>query len=272
MGRCCCSRSNAARVTSPILRGRLLLWRSGQVVSPYAPSAEYLIAMGAMVIKTISLWETAFQMHNGPTLNIRSMAQMLHAPLEKKVRVLREQKYPKQVPQVFRTPYYSAALTGIRSFYRAGNETSALATARSKAESITNDARREHNKRILDSFASDAVQYGRKLLVQSNTRLAIVLSNVELRLSADLKALEGKAPRYIYYNLKATALPARLAEDALNLGHWVLEQNGIIVPIQALEFVDLFIGKVHKVRSRSAATEKALRENARVIEELWPTL
>ena len=39
------------------------------------------------------------------------MAEMLELPAHAQARILREQKYPKQAPQVFRTPYYQPALT-----------------------------------------------------------------------------------------------------------------------------------------------------------------
>lgn len=46
-----------------------------------------------------------------PSLSVRAMAEMLELPAHAQARILREQKYPKQAPQVFRTPYYQPALT-----------------------------------------------------------------------------------------------------------------------------------------------------------------
>jgi hypothetical protein len=210
-------------------------------------------------------------MSQRPSLNVRSMAKILHLPSERKIKLLYEQKYPKDNPQVFFAPYYSPAITGIRMFYRNGCARSELAHARSKAEGCRLATRRENNKRLLDSFERSG-QSARKLVPQSNIRYAATISNIDLKLSADLRALENEAPRYLYYHCKGSALPGRLAEDALNIAHWVLEQNGVELSIQAIEFIDLFTGNVHRVRSRSAATEKALWENARLIDELWPTL
>ena len=207
-----------------------------------------------------------------PTLTVRAMAAILHLPNERKARGLRDQKYPKEGAQIFRTPYYSPALTGIRRFYRSGNAIAALAEARNKIESLTQESKRDNNQRVLDCFQKNEDLLDRKLVPQSNTRYVTSISDVELRLSPDLRALEGNAARYIWYHWKGAALTGRLAEDTLQIAHWVLEQNSIAIPISSLEFVDLFTGKVHKVRTRSSETEKLLRTNARAIDELWPTL
>ena len=207
-----------------------------------------------------------------PTLTVRAMAAILHLPTERKARGLRDQKYPKEGAQIFRTPYYSPALTGIRRFYRNGNAGSALAEARNKIESLTQASKRDNNTRVLDCFQKNPDLLERRLVPQSNTRYVSSISDVELRLSPDLRALERNASRYIYYHWKGAALTGRLAEDTLQIAYWVLEQNGVQIPISSLEFIDLFTGKIHKVRARSAETEKLLRANARVIDELWPTL
>lgn len=206
----------------------------------------------------------------GPTLTVKSMAEILHMPPEKKARILRRQKYPKEGSQKFRTPYYSLALAGIRGFYENGS--AALVQARNKIEGIPLESRRDNNKRVLDSFEGNVTQFERELKPQSNVRYMTRLSSVQLKLSADLRALENDAPRYIYYHCKSAALTGRLAEDTVQIGHWLLEREGIRVSIYAIEFIDLFSGKVFSVRSRSAGVEKMLRENARVIADLWPNL
>lgn len=96
-----------------------------------------------------------------PSLTVRSFAEMLSLPAYAQARILTEQKYPKQAPQVFRTPYYQYAMTGIRSYYKAGNDPAQLALAASKIEALK-EARRDHNLRILNSFKASELS-GRKI-------------------------------------------------------------------------------------------------------------
>lgn len=64
-------------------------------------------------------------------------------PALAQMRILAGQKYPKQEPQVFRTPYYQPALQGIKNYYKAGNAISELTTALSKVEAFSLDAKRK---------------------------------------------------------------------------------------------------------------------------------
>lgn len=71
-----------------------------------------------------------------PSLTVRAMAEMLRQPAYAQARILADQKYPKQEPQVFRTPYYQQALTGVRNFYRSSNNSSEILSALRKIESL----------------------------------------------------------------------------------------------------------------------------------------
>ena len=207
-----------------------------------------------------------------PTVTVRSMATLLHWPVERKVRELRRQKYPKEGSPAFRIPYYSCARTGIRRYYRNGNALSALAEARSKTESLSPESKRDNNKRVLDSFQKNGALLARVFQLQRDTTYVGRIPHVELRVSPDMRALEDGMLRYIFYHWKSAALTGQLAEDTLQLACLALEQNGLEVPLDSLEYVDLFTTRVYKIRARSADTEKLLRANARVIAEIWPTL
>lgn len=207
-----------------------------------------------------------------PVLTVRSMAELCRLPVAQKVKILHEQKYPKKEPQIFRTPYYIVPLAGIRKFYRSGNDSEALRQARSRINSISNTTRRTNNERVLDQFERDATQLGRHLQPQTNKRYTVDVSMVHLKLSTDLNAIEGKRPRFIYYNCKRMALGGIFAEDTLAIAHWLLRQNQLDVPADALEYIDLFAGKVYRLRDPRPAISRTLLENARIIEELWPTV
>lgn len=200
------------------------------------------------------------------------MANLLHWPAERKTNELRRQKYPKDGSPAFRIPYYSCARTGIRRYYRNGNLLSALADARNKAQSLSPESKCDNNKRVLDRFQQNTIQLARTFELQRDRTYIGRISSVELRVSADMRALEAGVPRYIFYHWKAAVLPGRLAEDTLQTAYWALEQNGLGLPLDSLEYVDLFSGKVHKIGARSRYTEQLLRENARTINDVWPML
>jgi hypothetical protein len=208
----------------------------------------------------------------GPRLTVRSIAEIVRRPARERASVLRKQKYPKQVPQKFQTHYYSRVLTAIRAFYLEGNNPAVLRAARRSFESFTQESRRENNKRVIDHFEQMPGQFGRKLRVLSNTRYAARISTIEVKLSADLHAGDAEGSHYIYYNCRAGAREAGLALETLEIAHWVLEQNGVSIPLRALEYVDLFGANVYQVARRRPSLDTVLRENARLIEDIWPDL
>jgi hypothetical protein len=208
----------------------------------------------------------------GPKLTVRSLAEIVRKPANQRIRILHQQKYPKQIPQKFATPYYGKAVTAIRDFYRQGNDAAVLRAARRAFESLTQETRRDNNKRVIDNFERMTDQTERELRVLSNTRYSAPLSTIEVKLSADLHAREGEDERFIYYNCRNSGVEAGYAVETLEIAHWVLEQNEVSVPISALEYVDLFARRIYRATRRRSSLNAVLAENARIIEEVWPGL
>lgn len=206
-----------------------------------------------------------------PSLSVRAFAELIGLPAYEYARILHEQKYPKQQPQVFRTPFYAPALSAIRNYYRAGNDLTVLSAARQAIGQLKLDTRRESNMRVLRSFERSR-QARRMFQVAANPRRVATVKHVELRLGLDMSAIEKGQPRPIYYNCRTTTLDKDLAHTTLDLAHWVLEENGIALLAKALEYVDLTDGRVYHIQKRRTKTLKRLREVARVIEALWPTI
>ena len=207
-----------------------------------------------------------------PSLSVRAFAELIGLPAYEYARILYEQKYPKQQPQVFRMPFYAPALSAIRNYYRAGNDLTVLAAARQAiGQQVKLDTRRESNIRVLKSFEHSR-QARRKLQVTTNPKRVATVRQVELRLGLDMSAIDKGQPRPVYYNCRTTTLDKDLAHTTLDLAHWVLEENRIALPGKALEYVDLIDGRVHHIQKRRSKTIKRLREVARVIEALWPTI
>jgi hypothetical protein len=206
-----------------------------------------------------------------PRLTVRSMAEMLTLPAYEQLRILHDQKYPKQQPQVFRAPYYAPALTGIREFHRLNNSPASIENAKIALNGISLATRRANNRRVLDSFESSN-QFTRQLLPKSNSRMELALGSVQLKLSTDLRADDGKGERFIYYNCRAAALNPEIAKLTLEIAHWVLEENGIDIAPQNVEYIDLAQGKIYRGSKRRPTTLKRVKSNVKIIDTLWPTV
>jgi hypothetical protein len=206
-----------------------------------------------------------------PSLTVRSMAEMLNLPAHAQARILSEQKHPKQAPQVFRTPYYQQALAGIRQYYKAGRDHSKLTLAALKCEEFEQESKRDHNLRVLNSFKASELA-ARDLLLTAKNLTKLALNNVELRLMPDLAATEGGKPRIVFLNFRGHALDPEVARLTLEIADWVFEKNQIPIGTKNLEYVDLFKGKAYAIAKRRASTIKAVTQNFKIIEALWPTL
>lgn len=205
-----------------------------------------------------------------PRLSARNAAKYFRLPMAEQVRFLREQKFPKEVPQVFRQPYYAVAIWSIRTYLERGTE--ALVDIRAKILRIPNAAQRMHVTRVVQGFI-DSMHAKRSLRPTINSKRVAYTRNVELRLSPDLVAYEGDELRYIFFNSKAEAADPETARLTLELGHWILNQESFedVGPHQ-LEYIDLFTGTASRGRKIRKKTLRDLKENARLIESLWPSL
>lgn len=206
-----------------------------------------------------------------PSLTVRSFAELLNLPAHAQARILTEQKYPKQGPQSFKTPYYQQAISGIRAYYKAGNDVGQLALAATRIEAFAQESKRDHNLRILHSFKQSELP-SRKLQVAKTQHVTFKSQDVDLRFSPDLSGLENGAERYLLLHYRAQPLHQDLARTTLELAHWALEGAGSAVRPKQIEYVDLFTGVVHTIGKRRASTITAAEQNLKIIKTLWPTL
>lgn len=204
-----------------------------------------------------------------PRLSARSAAKFVRLPAVEQMRLLHDQKYPKQTPQVFKQPYYAPPIKGIRDFLERGLP--GLVDARAKIQGLAVKSRREHCDRVLTRFVeSEHAHRGLKPLPM--LRYYANMSELELRLSPDLCAMDGKNERIIYLNANASEQDPEAAKMTLEIAHWVLEQNGLKIEPRQIEFIDLFSGKLFAIKKRRDRTIKLLEENAKLIESLWPSI
>lgn len=95
---------------------------------------------------------------------------------------------------------------------------------------------------------------------------------VEIRLAADLLAYEDGHPLVIYYNCRSAKLDAGVARTALEIGHYVLEENGVVLPLRQIQYVDFMDGQRHSWPRPRKTTVTKLEKNATVIEVLWNSI
>jgi hypothetical protein len=213
-------------------------------------------------------------MPNQPSLTVRAFAVLLESPLYEYERVLLDQKYPQREPTSYRIPYYSPALAGIRRYFRSNRQLSVVqqAIADIAVSGMKPAHRINNNVRALRSFAQYKAHRRRSLAVLPIDRLETNMQGVSLRFTPDLPATEGQDQRFVIYNCRNAPIPDEVARATLELAHWVLQKNGIIVPPRTLEYVDLFVRRTHRAQNVRNMTIRRARQCARVVAQMWPTL
>lgn len=208
----------------------------------------------------------------GPRLTVRAFAELLALPAYAQLRILQEQKYPRNEPQSFKLPYYAPALTAIREYYRLQNDTRVLAAARNDFTAIKLPSKRANNVRVLDQF-EHSKESVRSLTPHPLFSKTATIGNTTLSLKFDLVAEEAKKPRLILYNCRQSAIDSEIARMTLELSHWVLEQHGTGTDIRRLQLIDLPANaRAHTQATRRPSTIRKAQQNARVVEALWDTL
>lgn len=206
-----------------------------------------------------------------PSLTVKAAAEMLALPAHSQSRILTEQKYPKVGSQAFKTPYYRTAVSGIAAFFRNGGSPRLLEVARSKAEGLAQESKKKNNLRVLSAFEkSDFAR--RDFSVATSPRISASIDNVTLRLSPDLRLVEHGTPSVVYLNCRGRAVDPDAARRTLEIAHWVLEETGEPIKISQLEYVDLFRNTSYTFKTRRLTTISTLKQNARIIDALWPAL
>jgi hypothetical protein len=204
-----------------------------------------------------------------PRMSVKSAAKFFELKGVEQYKLLHDQKFPRQAPQVFKRPYYGPPMRGIRAHFE-GNPAGIL-EARSRIESIANEIRRQHCHRALDQFLeSDLAK--RHLSLLSNKRYTHMLNSVEFRLSPELFAMEGDELRIIYLNVNAAKQDSEQAKKTLEIASWLLEREGVKIKPRQIEFFDLAAGVWHRISKPRAKTLKDLEENAKLMARMWPTI
>lgn len=205
-----------------------------------------------------------------PALTVRAFAEMLELPMYQQLRILSEQKYPRRTPTPYRIPFYQPAIAAIREFYVSGRQRRALQQATNAIQGSTMiDAKKRNNIRVIRSFQRSR-QVGRTLVIQPRRRTAVPFHGVSLKYTPDLAGTEGGQDKHLFYNVRQAPLTLEIARTTLELGHWVLSNRGLQVPLSSIEFVDLAArGKVYRINRIRQQTIRRSTQNARAIVHIW---
>lgn len=205
---------------------------------------------------------------SSPRLTVKSIAEILSNPASNPTKIVRDQKYPKREPQIYQRPFYQVAVGSVRGYYRSNNSQSALAAAVNRAQSIGNKAKRANNVRVIESFR-DSEHAKRQFHLKVNRQAKAVMAGVEIRLSADMQALENGVLRVVHFNCRGKPIGEASAVLIAEVSHWVLKQNGIELGPSQIEVIDLTTGSSYRASRWRSATIDALTERCKEIQLLW---
>ncbi len=207
-----------------------------------------------------------------PDMTVRALAELIHLPMYEHLRILAEQKYPRQTPAVFRVPFYGPTLNATRMYYRSGNDPAVIDAAIQEIRASGAVPQKvEHNVAILQIFRRSA-QRQRALALAPAPNYAVDLSGLGLRFRPDIVAVERDRTKYLIYNLRIVEPTLEVAKTTLELGYYVLHANGVQCQPADMEFISLRSGHVVRTRRIRAATLRRARQSARAILQLWPTV
>lgn len=207
-----------------------------------------------------------------PKLTVRSLAEMLQLPAYEQLRILHEQKYPKDGDSPFKIPYYSPALTTIRRFYRGSNDPLIITDGRIKIDqSVGLDVRRRHNKRVIDSFQNGR-QATRALRLLPNRKFLTSYGQVQVRLHFDLSVNEAGIEKFIFYNFRNSPITPQMAKETIEVAAMVLRDVNVTFPTKNIEFIDLFSGQVFTAKQITKRTETNVQRNIQLIETMWRSI
>lgn len=207
-----------------------------------------------------------------PRVTAKSMAEMIALPAHVQMRILTNQKYPRQGPAIFRVPYYAPAVNTFRRTYDSGAPLTEIDAEIARSASFRNAARRENLERALNMF-KETQDWGRGLHVTARKRVEVAIGTVDLRASADVDAIDDNGrPVVIYYNCKSVRFDPEATKRLLEIAHWLYEQHEIDVPLNRFEMLDLADGTIHRISRPRAATIHNMKQTARAIESLWDAI
>lgn len=207
-----------------------------------------------------------------PEVTVKAFSELIHTPLYGQLRILNEQKYPKQAPGFFKIQYYRPALSAIRRYYRGGNNLALLPAA---AHEITGVGKQEHqrenNHRAITSFRKGS-QKDRTLALHDPQTWELTLANITIRCTPDLHFVEDENEGIILFDCRGQQPEVEIIRTTVELFHRTLTENGVNLPIRRLEYIHLDSDTVHRRNTPRQATINRANQTALAIQTLWDSI
>ncbi|MFW6114131.1 MAG: hypothetical protein ACOC7K_00145 [bacterium] len=209
-----------------------------------------------------------------PSLTAKAFAELIHTPLYGQLRILREQKYPRQAPGVFKVQYYRPALRVIRRFFQQGNNPAILPGNAAAIPGVGNKPDRiDHNFRTLTAFMNGS-QSSRLVTVLPTDTYAFDLANVTVKATPELIIEEGDPARtrFLIYDCREQRPEKEIIRTTVELFHHVINQNGQQTSLRAIEYVHLETDEAFSWNRPRQRTIQRAQTTAAAIQTLWGTI
>lgn len=209
-----------------------------------------------------------------PSLTAKAFAELIHTPLYGQLRILREQKYPRQAPGLFKVQYYQPALRVIRRYFQQGNNAAVVPGNGASIPGIGNKPDRiDHNFRVLTAFMN-GTQAGRQLTILGDDTFSINLANVIVKATPELAVQEGTPAQnmYLIYDCREQCPEEEIVRTTVELMHHVITQSGQSCPMAAIEYVHLETDRTYAWSRPRQRTMQRASTTATAIGTLWSTI
>lgn len=207
-----------------------------------------------------------------PEVTVKAFSELIHTPLYGQLRILNEQKYPRQAPGIFKIQYYRPALSAIRRYYNNGNNLVMLPTNPNQITGVgQQDHKRDNNHRAIMSFRNGS-QKDRTLSLHQRQTWELTLANITIRCTPDLYFTEGANQGMILFDCRGQQQEVEIVRTTLELFHRTLDQNGLQIPMRRIEYVHLDSDTVHRWNSPRRTTLNRANQTATAIQTLWDSL
>lgn len=209
-----------------------------------------------------------------PSLTVKAFAELMHTPLYGQLRILREQKYPRQAPGLFKVQYYQPALRVIRRYFQQGNNAAVVPSNGTSIPGVGSKPDRvAHNCRVLNAFMNSTQSVRRFTLLNEDT-FSIHLANMVVRATPELAVQEGMRPqiKYLIYDCREQCPEDEIVRTTVELMHHVITQSGQPCPMSAIEYVHLETDRMFSWNRPRQRTIRWASTTATAIGALWATI
>ena len=207
-----------------------------------------------------------------PGITVKAFSELIHTPLYGQLRILNEQKYPKQPPGIFKIQYYRPALSAIRRYFRGDNNLSLLPV---HAQQITGVGSQEHqrvnNHRAITSFRNGTPK-DRSLTLHEPQTWEWKPANITIRCTPDLHFIEDGNQGVILFDCRSQQPEVEIIRTTVELFHHVLAENGVEIPMRRVEYIHLDSDAVHRWNTPRQTTINRANQTAVAIQTLWDSI